>query len=215
MLSGPKFNLPLMQQRNIFTSPALMAMPVKKKRKLDPQIVRARDERRKKRITKALKKMEKKPRIARPLLELEPSVQLVAESENRRKRVGVIVGSDVENSRALLIKEWSRFSGSRHISEIRQLDAVIISQQNALDVLREESEELYHEAIQPDTSLIPFRCFGPTRTPSIPDHFVDGNYEDITKKFSVQYADMKSFMTQLLARPNRKKKKSAEEGKDD
>ena len=53
--SGPKLHLPLLQERSIFTSPALMAMPVKKKRKLDPQIVRAREERRKKRITKALK----------------------------------------------------------------------------------------------------------------------------------------------------------------
>ena len=53
--SGPKLHLPLLQERSIFISPALMAMPVKKKRKLDPQIVRAREERRKKRITKALK----------------------------------------------------------------------------------------------------------------------------------------------------------------
>ena len=53
--TGPKLQLQLLQNRGIFTSPALMAMPVKKKRKLDPQIVRAREERRKKRITKALR----------------------------------------------------------------------------------------------------------------------------------------------------------------
>jgi hypothetical protein len=50
------------------------------------------------------------------------------------------------------------------------MDLVIMSQQNALDVLREESEELYMEAIQPDASLVPFRCSGPTRTPPIPGH---------------------------------------------
>jgi len=154
-----------------------MAMPVKKKRKLDPQILRAREERRKKRITKALKKMEKKPRIARPIMELEPSVELIAEAETRRKRTNIVVSNDVVNSRELLMKEWNRFSGLRHISEIRQLDSVIISQQEALDVLREESEELYYEAIQPDMTLIPFQCTGPTRTPPIPDHFVDGTYE--------------------------------------
>jgi large subunit ribosomal protein L40 len=154
-----------------------MAMPVKKKRKLDPQILRAREERRKKRITKALKKMEKKPRIARPIMELEPSVELIAEAETHRKRSNVVVSNDIINSRELLMKEWNRFSGLRHISEIRQLDSVIISQQEALDLLREESEELYQEAIQPDMSLIPFQCIGPTQTLPIPNHFVDGTYE--------------------------------------
>ena len=160
------------------------------------------------------RKMEKKPRIIRPLLELEPSVELATEAETRRRRTNVVVDDQVLNSRALLMKEWSRFSGLRHISEIRQLDSVIISQQEALDVLREESEELYSQAIQPDLSLLPFQCSGPTRTPPILDHFVDGTCEDTTKKFSVQYADMRAFMAQLLHRPRKKKKSDADVGDD-
>ena len=160
------------------------------------------------------RKMEKKPRIVRPLLELELSVELLTEAETRRKRTNIVVTDQVMNSRALLKKEWSRFSGVRHVSEIRQLDSVIISQQEALDVLREESEELYSQAIKPDLSLLPFQCSGPTRTPPIPDHFVDGTAEDITKKFSVQYADMRAYMTQLLHRPRKKKKSDVDVGDD-
>jgi hypothetical protein len=139
-------------------------------------------------------------------LELEPSVELIREAETRRKRTDIVVSDDVMNKRAVLVKEWNRFSGVRHISEIRQLDSVIMSQQEALDVLREENESLYFDAIQPDTTLIPFQCSGPTRTPAVPDHFIDGAYEDITKKFSVQYADMRQYMTQLLSKPRKKKK---------
>jgi hypothetical protein len=39
--------------------------------------------------------MQKKPRIVRPLLELEPSVELVREAETRRNRVGVVVPDQV------------------------------------------------------------------------------------------------------------------------
>ena len=214
-IPSPKLNLFSLVKRDLSITPALcMAMPVKRKRKMDPMVVRAREEKRKKRLAKALKKMEKKPRIARPLLELEPSVELIREAETRRKRTDIVVSDAVMNERAVLMKEWNRFSGIRHISEIRQLDSVIVSQQEALDVLREENEALYFDAIQPDSTLIPFQCSGPSRTPAIPDHFVDGSVEEITKKFSVQYADMRLYMTQLLARPRKKKKRDEDLAED-
>jgi hypothetical protein len=40
-----------------------MAMPLRRKKKLDPTIARAREEKRKKKLEKALTKMQKKPRI--------------------------------------------------------------------------------------------------------------------------------------------------------
>ena len=160
--SGLRVNGPILPlvTRDLWTTPVVMAMPAKRKRKMDPMILRAREEKRQKRLTRALKKMEKKSRIVRPLLELEPSVELINEAETRRKRANITVSEDVMNERALLYKEWSRFSGARHLSEIHQIDAVIMSQQHALDVLREESEELYAEAIQPDATLIPFQVLG-------------------------------------------------------
>jgi hypothetical protein len=79
-----------------------------------------------------------------------------------------------------------------------------------VSIFRLENESLYFQAIQPDNSLLPFRCFGPTRSPPIPGYLQDGSYEDVTKKYAVQYADMKTFMNQLLA-SKRKRKKSAEE----
>ena len=49
-----------------------------------------------------------------------------------------------------------------------------MSQQHALDVLRAESEQLYFEAIQPDSMLLPFQvCYiiwglGPSAETKVP-----------------------------------------------
>ena len=82
-----------------------------------------------------------------------------------------------------------------------------------------ESSELYAEAVKPDKALLDkdgqlcYRAFGPTATPPIrasadsanEDHLVDGYYEEATKKYAVQYADTKAFMTKLLAASHKRR----------
>ncbi len=58
---------------------------------------------------------------------------------------------------------------------------------------------------------MPFTARGPTRTPPLPQHLVDGEYHDTTRQFQVQYADMKKFMNELLNRDRKKKKKKTDE----
>jgi hypothetical protein len=65
----------------------MAAMPQKKKRKTDPMVIKQREEKRHNRIIKALKKMEKKERIPKPLLEIEPSQSLLKEAKDRTREV--------------------------------------------------------------------------------------------------------------------------------
>merc|ERR1719367_2019326 len=58
-------------KNTISTSSVVMSAPSKKKRRSDPMLERKRDEKRAKKFAKALKKMERKPRISKPLLELK------------------------------------------------------------------------------------------------------------------------------------------------
>ncbi len=134
----------------------------------------------------------------------------------------------VQEQRALLLKDWTRFCGQRHRREIAAIDTVIFSQQRALEQLRVAAPKLYVQAIQVnhatqrelrwglnsllsvlqfDAGLEVFKMRGPTRTPPIAGYIQDGTYVDTTKKFEVQYADMKKFMTELLSKGHRKKKK--------
>lgn len=66
-------------------------------------------------------------------------------------------------------------------------------------------------AIAMDPALIPWTADGPTRTLPIPDYIQDGEYEDRTKQFAIQYADTKQFMTDLLSRKRQKKKTTTAE----
>lgn len=53
-----------------------------------------------------------------------------------------------------------------------------------LQELRQESEELWFEAIQVDPTLLPFKAKGPVSTPPIKDYEApDGEYNNITRKW--------------------------------
>lgn len=62
-------------------------MPQKKKRKIDPMLLRAKEDKRIKRIERALKKMQKKQRLPKPLKELEPPQVLLKEFNERKREV--------------------------------------------------------------------------------------------------------------------------------
>lgn len=51
-------------------------------------------------------------------------------------------------ARALLLKQWSKYKLEQRLADVRMLDRISFAQQKALDELRNESEELYQEAIQ-------------------------------------------------------------------
>ena len=65
-----------------------------------------------------------------------------------RKREQDALSFEESERRALLHKEWARYKRRQHVSEIQQLTQAMNTQQKALDALREESEELYQQAVQ-------------------------------------------------------------------
>ena len=65
------------ESRSLHVTPALLKAPgPKAKSKADPMIVKAREEKRQKRLRKALLKMEKKDRLPKPLIENELPIQV-------------------------------------------------------------------------------------------------------------------------------------------
>ena len=117
----------------------------------------------------------------------------------------------MEDERIELKKEWSRFSMKRHRKEIRQIDTVIKAQKKALEDLKKVDYDLYKKAIEPDMSLLPFVAKGPTYTPVIQDYIQDGEYEDVTKQYAIQYADTKDTLEKLTRSTGRRRKKKKEE----
>merc|ERR1712059_238407 len=174
----------------------------------DPGQVRARDDERKRRLAKALRKMEKKERQTKPLVECEVPLHLHKEALIRRREVEV--PAEVEEERIQQAKDWSRFALARHSNEIWHQDKIMISQQKALEELRKESVPLYMSAIQFDLDLMPLTLKGPVATPPIQGYIQDGEYKETTLTYKVIYEDTEAYMKSLLAR-RRERKKTVDE----
>ncbi|XP_075223067.1 mitochondrial ribosomal protein L40 [Lycorma delicatula] len=162
----------------------LMGEPLKKKRRLDPAIVRAREDRRRRRIEKQIRKMEKNPRQLKPIEECEVPEILVKDEKKLRVRRSPQLSEEELEYRVLTFKQWSSYRLRQHLADVQMIDRILFSQQKALDELRKESEELYQEALQIDPQFIPVTLKGPVLTPIIKNYeSPDGEYIDTSKKW--------------------------------
>ncbi|KAF6198325.1 hypothetical protein GE061_008073 [Apolygus lucorum] len=175
----------------------LCAEPLKKKKRLDPQIVKQREERRRKRLEKQIRRLEKNAKQLKPIEECEIPVEILNE-KNARSRPSPKLNREELNGRASLIKEWSLFRYRQNLNDAQMIDRIVLSQQWALDQLRAESEELYEAAVTPDEALMPFKVDGPVETPPIQKYdSPDGEFIDASKKWDVSPSD-------LLGKPKRR-----------
>ena len=74
-------------KNELYASPVILGMPSKKRRKVDPIADKLKQDKRKKKIVKALRKMEKKERMPIPLPEIEVSQTLRKELDMRQRNV--------------------------------------------------------------------------------------------------------------------------------
>lgn len=158
------------------------AEPLKKKKKLDPAIIRAREERRKKKLEKQIRRLEKNARQLKPIVECEVPLTLLDQKMERQRNI--VHTPEILERRALLEKKWANFKRKQLVEDLQAIDRIMFHQQKALDELRNESEELYQEAIQIDFHMVPFTIVGPVETPPIEAYDVpDGDYQDVSKKW--------------------------------
>ncbi|XP_057371986.1 large ribosomal subunit protein mL40-like [Daphnia carinata] len=180
----------LMSQRTICTnirfptflqvSSPLLAEPLKKKKKMDPQILKAREERRRKRLEKSIKKLEKNTKQLKPIEEIEWPISLQKQKSLRERTETV---SQPQQGQEIL-KAWRSYKYQQSLQEMKMIDRISSSQMQALEQLRAISEDLYIKAIQMDDSLLPFTAVGPSSTPPIVGYdILDGEYIDETPKW--------------------------------
>ena len=156
-----------------------------------------------------IKKMQKKERQPKPLIECE--VPIVLHKEGRLRARHTEVPGEVREQRVLQMKDWARFTNRRNRDEIWHLDKVLISQAKALEELKHESEPLYNAAVQFDPDLLDIELRGPCVTPPIEKYLQDGEYKDVTQSYKVIYEDTETFMKSLLMRKRTKKKKQEDD----
>jgi len=156
---------------------------MKKKKKVDMSIVLGREMKKRRKIEKAIRKQEMKGQKLKPVEEIEGD-RTVLKTLDKRKRDVATVSFDESEQRALLHKNWTRYKTQQFVNEWRTVERVVRSQSSALLELRQESEQLYQQAIEIDEKLIPFEARGPLETPPIKGYLApDGDSVDTTRKF--------------------------------
>ncbi|XP_076283924.1 mitochondrial ribosomal protein L40 [Lasioglossum baleicum] len=161
----------------------LLGMPVKKKRRLDPAIMRAREDRKKRKLEKQIRRLEKNAKQMKPIIEVEVAADLIEQKEERFRGSITISPEEIER-RSLLRKEWTKYKQDQWIRDTRTIESIMASQERALTELKAVSEYLYEKAIEIDESYLPYTTSGPLNTPPIQNYdSPDGVYTDITIKY--------------------------------
>ncbi|OQV26068.1 putative 39S ribosomal protein L40, mitochondrial [Hypsibius exemplaris] len=161
----------------------LCAEPLKKKKKMDPAILKARAEKKKGKIEKAIRQLQKHAQSLKPIDEMTVNKKLLGEVHSRTRKNPPVTEEETER-RALALKSWTRYKHYQHLAEQDKLSTMILSQESALRELRAESEELYLKAIAINESFLPLTLKGPVNTPPIPGYVApDGDYIDTTRKW--------------------------------
>lgn len=171
--------------RTVFTTSCLLAEPLKRKKRIDPALLKRREERRIKKLEKEIRRLELTPKQFKPIIELQLTPQIIKELPQRQRPI-----TDTEPDKQLerISKLWSIYRCEQTLHELRSIKAMADSQKRALEVLRRESPELYAQAISIDPNLIPYKSgdYVKKETPSR-DSYVgpDGRKTDVTKQWTM------------------------------
>lgn len=174
-----------MQFREISTTNALYAEPPRKKRRIDPAVLRSRVERKIKKAEREIAKLENEPRQLIPILEYQLTNSEIRDLNSRPGRTLRDVGLD-EGALMAAQKLWSFYRLEQSRMEKISIRRVERAQNRALETLRELDEDLYNKTVAMDeTSLIPYLSSHIRKeTPPNPNYTPpDGHIKNISKEW--------------------------------
>ncbi|VDO04680.1 unnamed protein product [Rodentolepis nana] len=191
--------------RGLYVSSVLGAEPLKKKKRVDPQQEANRVRRKAKRIEREIKRLAKQGRKLKPVEEIEGDRQLLKEERSRRREPVSLTEEEID-SRAILMKEWTRYQAQVAREENQKLLKVQAAQLRALRCLAEVSPRLYKAAISPvqvesNGEPLLLQASGPYATPPPCDSKAyeapDGEQVDHTPTFEYEFELDRKFMAEV------------------
>ncbi|KAL1227025.1 Large ribosomal subunit protein [Trichinella pseudospiralis] len=167
--------------RYFHSSPVLNAEPLKKKKRIDPAIIRGRLERKKKKIEKSIRLLLKQSKKLKPIEELTVENKVIDNIQNYIRPKSEVSDEELQN-RCVFLKEWAKYQAKQYNAHHNQIRVMMKSQQKALVELKLESETLYSSALEINPDLIPCVFNGPVSTLPIPGYETpDGDYKETTR----------------------------------
>lgn len=171
--------------RLICTTPILNAEPPRKKRRIDPAVLRVRVERKIGKTEREIARLEKEPRQYIPILEYQYSNSEIRDLKSRPGRTFQDVGLTEAELKAAT-KLWTFYRNEQVAMQKRSIAKVERAQKHALDQLKEIDEDLYRKTLTADElGLIPYLS-SHLRKETAPNPNYrppDGDVKDISKEW--------------------------------
>lgn len=141
--------------RQISTTAVMCAEPLKKKKKLDVQIMKMRHDRKIRKVEKAIKQLKKTPRQLKPIEEYKLPPAILRDIEQRTRP---LTEEDKQTMQVLdkLNRVWIAYKSQERLQEQQNIRQVASAQQQVLRVLQSENQRLYEAAVAIDADLLPF-----------------------------------------------------------
>ncbi|VDK70606.1 unnamed protein product [Litomosoides sigmodontis] len=164
---------------------------VKAQKKMDPEIAKLREERKRRKLKKEIKLLESFGKKLKPVEEYVFDKKY-EENINERIRPTVRLSEDEEDERAALEMVYKRYLNKLAVMDTRWITESIRKQENALQKLKMLSPRLYKAALESDECFLQgFVYQGPTLTPPLESYDPpDGHYIDLMDGRSKQISDV-------------------------
>lgn len=171
--------------RMISTTNVCFAEPLKKRKKVDIEILKMRQERKVKKLEREIRRMKKTPRQLKPIEEYSLPPKIVREMDSRTRQVDQEFAMKVEKDISKMTRLWSDYLSAHRKQQRAEMQRVLGSQSRALNLLREIDEEMYWNAVAKNPAmdeLIDDRMV--KETPANPEYNTrDGKKIDISKEW--------------------------------
>uniref|UniRef100_A0AC35F0I0 Large ribosomal subunit protein mL40 n=1 Tax=Panagrolaimus sp. PS1159 TaxID=55785 RepID=A0AC35F0I0_9BILA len=166
------------------SSPVSGSVFMKRQKKVDPEVAKVREARKRKKLEREIREMQKHSRKPKPVEELTIDVKR-AKNLPERIREKPIISEEKVDERALILKEYTKFCQKQRHADDKWLKESIKRQDAALKELKRLSPQLYDAAIQLDQNLLPLQIKGPSLTPPLKGYVSpDGEYIDTSKTWT-------------------------------
>ncbi|KAK6743220.1 hypothetical protein RB195_010465 [Necator americanus] len=178
---APILSLPLQSARTIGSSSVQCSVFMKRQKKIDPEVAKQREVRRRKRLEKEIRQMQKHSKKPKPVDELALDVRSAKNIQDRYRAAALLTEEQIDQ-RAVALKEYSRSRNQLQHLDDDWVRNALKTQQKALQELKTVDIELYQKAVAPAAASLPVVIRGPGLTPPIANYqSPDGDYIDTTR----------------------------------
>lgn len=173
------------QCRPLFTTSKLNAEPPRKKRRIDPAVLKLRVERKIGRTEREIQRLENEPKQLIPILEYQYTNSEIRDLQSRPEHSLEDAGITAADVRAAQ-RMWSFYRVEQSKILYKSIRRMERAQARALDTLKELDKDLYDRTVSVDeTLLIPYRSSLIRKETAPNPNYVppDGYVKDISKKW--------------------------------